>query len=279
MTNKIARNLAIIIATLAIFFYWQNNDITVTNIDFENTKIPNNFNGYKILQVSDLHNKKFGKNQKKLVQLTKEINPDIIVITGDIVDSRRTNVDVALQYINQAVKIAPTYYVQGNHESRIEEYTKLEEGLLKAGVKILDNKNEEINIDNQKINLIGMEDLTLVKSDTKRKTFEEILKTLKSESVSDLNILLSHRPELLYIYARQGIDLVFAGHAHGGQIRLPFTDGLFAPGQGILPKSTSGVHKDKNTEMVVSRGLGNSLFPFRVFNRPELVVTTLKVNS
>lgn len=276
MIKKKARNIAIVTIILGTFLYWQNNDITITNIDYTNAKVPNNFNNYKILHVSDLHNKSFGKNQNKLVKLTEEINPDIIVITGDIIDSRKTNIDIALQYTQQAVNIAPTYYVQGNHESRTDEYTKLEEGLKKDGVRILDNKNEEISINGEKINLIGMKDLTLMESGDKRKEFEEVLSNLKNQSNSNLNILLSHRPELLYLYSRQNIDLVFSGHAHGGQIRLPFTEGLVAPGQGILPKLTSGVHKDKNTEMIVSRGLGNSLFPFRIFNRPELVVTTLK---
>lgn len=268
-------SITTIVLLMATFFYWQNNDITVTNIDFENDKVPANFNGYKILQVSDLHNKKFGSNQDKLVEITKDIDPDIIVITGDFIDSRRTNVDVALEYTNQVVDIAPVYYVPGNHESRVEEYSILKEGLLKSGVIILDNKLEEININNEKISLIGMEDPTLLTSNNKMKKFEYILSSIKDRSNSNLKILLSHRPEILDIYERQDIDLVFSGHAHGGQIRLPFTDGLFAPGQGLLPKFTSGIHEKGNTNMIVSRGLGNSLFPFRVFNRPELIVTKL----
>lgn len=277
MISKKAKSITAVVVLAVVFFYWQNNDITITDIDLKNNKIPSNFDGYKILQISDLHNKRFGKNQEKLMKITEEINPDIIVITGDLVDSRRTNLDKAIEYTNQAVKVAPVYYVPGNHESRIKEYSILKEDLLKSGVKILDNKVEEININNEKISLIGMEDLDLLRINNKVSEFEKRLNSIKEKSKSNFKILLSHRPELLDIYTRQNIDLVFTGHAHGGQIRLPFTQGLFAPGQGLMPKYTSGIHEKDETKMIVSRGLGNSLFPFRIFNRPELVVT--KLNS
>jgi len=267
--------IATIITTVAVFCYWQNNDISITNIDFTNSKVPHNFNDYKILQVSDLHNKEFGKNQNKLVELTKEINPNIIVVTGDLIDSRRTNIDIAVNYMSQAVKIAPTYYIPGNHESRIDEYDKLEKMLSKEGINILSNDSENIKINNQEITLLGMEDISFINSENRKKEFSSILSNLKNESNENLTILLSHRPDLIDIYAKQNIDLVFTGHAHGGQIRLPFIGGLLSPGQGFLPKYTSGVYEKDNTKMIVNRGLGNSLFPLRIFNRPELIVTTL----
>jgi hypothetical protein len=267
--------IATILTTLAVFCYWQNNDISITNIDFTNSKVPENFNDYKILQVSDLHNKEFGKNQNELVERTKEINPDIIVVTGDLIDSRRTNIDIAVNYMSQAVKIAPTYYIPGNHESRIDEYDKLEKMLSKEGIKVLSNDSENIKINNQELSLLGMEDISFVNSENKEKEFSSILSNLKNESKKNLTILLSHRPDLIDIYAKQNIDLVFTGHAHGGQIRLPFIGGLLSPNQGFLPKYTSGIYEKDNTKMIVSRGLGNSLFPLRIFNRPELIVTTL----
>lgn len=276
MVKSYFRFIALGVATLAVFFYWQNNDITVTNVEFKSEKVTDGFEGYKILQISDLHNKRFGKNQKRLIKFTQEISPDVIVVTGDIIDSRRTNVKKALEYIDRAVKIAPVYFVPGNHESRVEEYLQLKEGLIKAGVNVLDNKNKKIFINDESISLIGIEDLDFFDIKNTKHNYEKVLKNLVDESNANLKILLSHRPEFLDIYADLNLDLVFSGHAHGGQIRLPFTDGLFAPGQGFLPKHTSGVHKQHNTSMIVSRGLGNSLFPFRVFNRPELVVTELK---
>ena len=120
-----------------------------------------------------------------------------------------------------------------------------------------------------------MNDISFIKSKDKRKEYLSTLKDIKKAVNNDFTILLSHRPEIIDLYSESKVDLVFTGHAHGGQIRLPFTDGLFAPNQGLLPRYTSGKFKKGNTEMIVSRGLGNSLFPFRIFNRPELIVAIL----
>lgn len=273
--KKIAIGAITALIIIVAFLYWQNNDIVTTNINIENSKIPNNFDKFKILQVSDLHNKEFGKNQEKLVNLTKEINPDIIVVTGDAIDSRRTNMDIAIDYLSQVAKIYPTYYVTGNHERRISDYNKFEESLIKSKVKVLNNQFENIKIGNEEISLIGMKDISFITSNDKSEEYLSILNNIKKETNNNFTILLSHRPDIIDVYSKANVDLVFTGHAHGGQIRLPFTDGLFAPNQGLLPKYTSGKFKEDNTEMIVSRGLGNSLFPFRIFNRPELIVTTL----
>ena len=249
------------------FFYWQNNDVVVTKYDYINTEIPVDFDGFKILQVSDLHNKEFGKDQKILVSLTKEIAPDIIVVTGDLIDSNHTDIKAAIDYISQAVLIAPVYFVTGNHEIWSEQYTVLAVELVKYGVIILDNKSIILTRNGAEISLIGLPDGDVISKE--------------SETVFDFAgkifcILLSHRPELLNEYAQKEVDLVFAGHAHGGQIRIPFLGGLFAPNQGLFPKYTSGIYTQADTTMVVSRGLGNSVIPVRVFNRPELVVVSLR---
>ena len=118
--KRIPINIIWLLIIIIAFLYWQNNDIVITNIDVNNGNIPSNFDKFKILQVSDLHNKKFGKNQNKLVKLTKKINPDIIVVTGDAIDSRKTNMDIAINYLSQIAKSYPTYYVSGNHERRIK---------------------------------------------------------------------------------------------------------------------------------------------------------------
>lgn len=273
--KKIAISMSRLLIIIIAFLYWQNNDIVITDIDINNRNIPSNFDKFKILQVSDLHNKKFGKNQSKLVNLTNKINPDIIVVTGDAIDSRKTNMDIAIDYLSQIAKIYPTYYVSGNHERRIKEYNRFEELLIQNNVKVLNNQYENIKIGNEEISLIGMKDISFIKSKDKRKEYLSTLKDIKKAVNNDFTILLSHRPEIIDIYSESKVDLVFTGHAHGGQIRLPFTDGLFAPNQGLLPRYTSGKFKKGNTEMIVSRGLGNSLFPFRIFNRPELIVATL----
>ena len=252
---------------LGAFFYWQNNDVVVTQYDYTSTEIPAEFDGFKILQVADLHSKEFGTDQEVLVTLTKGIAPDIIVVTGDLIDSNHTDIEAAMDYISQAVLIAPVYFVTGNHEVWSEQYTTLAADLVKYGVTILDNKSTILSKNGAEIFLLGLPDGDVISKE--------------SEAVFDFAgnkfcILLSHRPELLNEYAQENVDLVFAGHAHGGQFRIPFLEGLFAPNQGLFPKYTSGVYTEADTSMVVSRGLGNSIIPVRVFNRPELVVVTLR---
>lgn len=264
------------------FLYWQNNYITITNLEYKNPRIPKKFNNFKILHISDLHNKEFGSSQKHLVNKTLEINPDVIFITGDIIDSRRTSEDelfIALNYIKEAIKIAPVYYVSGNHESRIGFYNKLKMELVNLGVHVLDNDSLNITIGNDTIPIIGLSDITFSASNYRNinihKDIQDKLTAIKIKNKDNFSILLSHRPELISAYAASNIDLVFSGHAHGGQIRIPFIGGLIAPDQGLFPEYTEGIYKYGETSLVVSRGLGNSLFPFRIFNNPELVVVTL----
>jgi hypothetical protein len=141
---------------------------------------------------------------------------------------------------------------------------------------------EEITIGTEEIQLIGIDDpANRIEPATGLATAEEnIIKSLnRAEEAAAFQILLSHRPEMLSLYSEYGFDLVFSGHAHGGQFRIPFVGGLVAPNQGLLPKYTAGKHEAGDTAMIVNRGLGNSLFPFRIFNRPEIVEVTLFVNE
>lgn len=269
--------ILVLLFTLLCFCYWQNNVIVITEFQYSNKNIPVSFNGYKILQISDLHNKTFGKNQSILLKKTREIQPDIILITGDLIDGLRTNIDISMQYVKGAVKIAPIYYVTGNHELRSGIYTELEMQLKAAGVIILDNKGVLITKEDRSIAVLGIHDPDFFNKDYM--AFYKTLNELSDKSADYFTILLSHRPELFELYVKSYVDLVFSGHAHGGQIRIPFLGGLYAPGQGIFPKLTSGLTRGNKTAMVVSRGLGNSVFPLRIFNRPEMVVVTLQSGS
>ncbi len=263
--------LAALAAALTAFFIWQDNDIVVTHIEYKSKKVPFEFGGLKILHVSDLHNKWFGKDQERLLRAAAEYRPDIIVITGDIIDSRRKGSGAALAFVSSAVGIAPVCYVSGNHEWSCGQYGVLSERLKRAGVRILDNNHITLTRGNGRLELLGVKDVKF----SGEASFARTLKKLAG-GTKGFSILLSHHPEMITQYKKCGFDLVFAGHAHGGQIRLPFIGGLFAPGQGVFPKYTSGLYKEGNTSMVVSRGLGNSMFPLRVFNRPNLVVVTLR---
>lgn len=256
---------------MIVFCFWQNNDIVVTDYIYKTKKISDKFDGFRIAQISDLHNKKFGKNQRNLLSILEKENPNIIVITGDIVDCNRTDINVTLEFIKGAVKIAPVCYVTGNHEYQLnnKDWNKLMQSMEKYGVKIVDN--EAVNIEKEKVSglyLIGLSDKNLS---------DDTLKTICTKLSSDkLQIVLAHEPQYFKNYSEAKVDLVFSGHAHGGQFRLPFIGGLFAPYQGFFPKYTSGAYKKNSTTMIVNRGLGNSIIPLRIFNRPEVVIVRLQ---
>lgn len=260
-----------------MFFSWQNNALTITRIDYCNTKIPGDFIGFKIAHISDLHNKDFGKNQRFLLQKISEISPDIIVVTGDLIDRRKYDLDTAMVFIEGARKLAPVYYVSGNHEAWSCKYDILRKSLLDAGVKVLDDSRVKLHKGSGEIAILGLSDPGFV-SESK---YIDATDSYRGEELhllsvpSEFQILLSHRPEFFDLYARENIDLTFSGHAHGGQFRLPLVGALAAPGQGLFPKYTGGAYLQNQSTLVVSRGLGNSIIPIRIFNRPEIVVVTL----
>lgn len=270
--------IIIILFSISLFFLWQNNDITVTEIDYYNDKIPDGFNGYSIIHISDLHNKSFGKNQEYLLKKVRIAEPDIIVITGDLVDRRKYNLDIAMKFIDGAMKIAPVYYVSGNHEAWSKDYKNISQRLLDYGVKILDDNKVALKEGKYEIEILGLSDPDFLTSNylegTDLSKLKEELSKLSDDSL--FQILLSHRPELFDLYADANIDLIFSGHAHGGQFRIPFIGGLVAPDQGLFPKYTSGAYVQNQSTLIVSRGLGNSIIPVRIFNRPEIIKVTLK---
>lgn len=282
LKNKIFKGLMflfLLFCAILFFCYWQNNIITTTKISFSDSSIPASFDGYKILHISDLHNKQFGKNQKYLLSKVKKISPDAIFVTGDLIDANKINIPVAMQFIQQNVQIAPVYYVSGNHEAWSGVYPTLKQQLLENGVTILDNQRVSLSHQSDTIQLIGLSDPAFSSSQAltygDNSEIASLLDILVGQS-PNYTILLSHRPELFDVYADHSVNLVFAGHAHGGQFRIPFVGGLVAPDQGFFPKLTAGLHTTQNTNMIVSRGLGNSIIPLRLFNQPELVVVTLK---
>ena len=271
--------------TLAAFsgwVAWDNARIVVTDYEISSKNLPKEFDGYKIVQISDLHNDEFGKDNCELIDKIKEIKPDMIAITGDLLDSRRTNVEKAYRFIEQAVCIAPCYYVTGNHESRRREYLELEEKMLHAGVKVLRDKVDTLTRDGASLTVAGMEDPCFyVKKDTFKTIPKSVHKRVEklTDERSNFTLLLSHRPELFDVYCQYGMDVVLTGHVHGGQFRLPWLGGIVAPNQGFFPRYDAGLYEQGDTKMVLSRGLGQSAFPFRVNNPPELVVVTLKADE
>ena len=263
---------------LLIWTVLGNKALMVSTISISSSHIPAAFSGFRIAQVSDLHNTEFGKNNAELLKLLSENRPDIIAITGDLIDANHTDVGIALGFVQESVRIAPTYYVTGNHEAASPQYDTLKAGLEEARVIVLEDEAVSLERNGETITLLGLGDPDFtVNGDMFGETSAMVSTKLKNldDGEGGYTILLSHRPELFETYVDCGIDLVFAGHAHGGQFRLPFIGGLVAPNQGLFPQYDAGLYTDGSTSMVVSRGIGNSIIPFRINNRPEIVLVEL----
>lgn len=266
-----------VLGILCIYLYSQNTSLKETDYNIKTSK---NFdvNGYKIAQISDFHNTNSVRLKRNIIESIKNNKPDIIVITGDLIDSRRTNITGAKEFLESITAIAKTYYVLGNHESRKGNIQELIETFESTGVIVL--RNETVRLKDN-LELIGLEDINFSIPEKEQEnlsnaqnileqTLKQNLKSIVPKS-NTYKILITHRPEYISTYSECNIDLALTGHAHGGQVRLPFIGGIFTPGQGIFPKYTSGIHTNNKTKLIISRGIGNSKFPFRFNNRPEIV--------
>lgn len=270
--------VATILLGLIIWTAWGNTALELNHYTISSDRLTEAFDGYRITHVSDLHNTEMGKDNEKLLDMLQEADPDIIAITGDIIDSRNTDIDVALQFTKDAMEIAPCYYVTGNHEARVSEYDELKEGMIELGVVVLEDGRIELEQSGETITLLGVKDPSF-QTDYLFGDSETVMQSKLQEIVNEedsYTILLSHRPELFEVYTESKVDLVLSGHAHGGQFRLPFVGGLVAPNQGLFPKYDAGLYTEENTNMVVSKGIGNSILPFRFNNRPEVILIELQ---
>ncbi|MGN0447890.1 MAG: metallophosphoesterase [Acutalibacteraceae bacterium] len=269
--------VALLLTAITVWTVWGNTAPELNKYTVSSDRLPEAFDKFRIAHVSDLHNTEIGKNNEKLLNILKEAKPDIIAITGDLIDSRNTDIEKALQFAKEAVKIAPCYYVTGNHEARISEYDSLKNGLTELGVNVLENERIDLERSGEKLTVIGINDPSF-QTDYLFGNSEAIANKSISQLMNEndsFTLLLSHRPELFKIYADNKVDLVLSGHAHGGQFRLPFAGGLIAPNQGLFPKYDAGLYTEENTNMIVSRGIGNSIIPLRFNNRPEVVLIEL----
>lgn len=281
VVRKIKNRTTIILVMLLIsimvsWVIWGNLSVETTKLTVTAKDLPEAFDKFSIAHISDLHNAEYGKNNEKLIDILEAESPNIIAITGDLIDSNHTNLEVALSFAQQAVKIAPCYFVTGNHEAWIgSQYEELKTSLQNTGITVLQDEAIELNYDDVCIQLIGLNDPDFSERD--RLLSESILEAKLSQvNISDgFTILLSHRPEYFNVYQNKNIDLVLSGHAHGGQFRLPLGGGVIAPGQGFFPKYDAGAYTENGTTMIVSRGIGNSIIPVRINNPPEIVIIEL----
>lgn len=283
MNSKIKKTIIIVIILsilLSLIFCtaWGNKALELNNLTISSKRLPKAFDGYRIAHISDLHNAEFGIDNARLINMIKDAKPDIIAITGDLIDSRNTDINIALKFAKEAMEIAPCYYVTGNHEARVSQYNELKKGLKNQGVIVLEDEFIDIEHAEEKITLFGINDPSF-QTDYLSYDTEAFIKNKLQKLINHKNnftILLSHRPELFEVYVDNDIDLVLSGHAHGGQFRLPFIGGVVAPNQGLFPKYDAGLYVQENTNMVVSKGIGNSILPFRFNNRPEVILIELQ---
>ncbi|HCS74500.1 MAG TPA: phosphoesterase [Clostridiales bacterium] len=270
--------ILICIATFLVWMLYTNLSVAFTHYAISFDSLPKSFEGFKIAHISDFHNAKFGNAAESIVDGIKEEKPDIIAITGDLIDSSNINVEVALNLVKGLVEIAPCYYVTGNHESWLDNgvYQILEDRLTEYGVVILRDSEVLLSKGDEKISLIGVDDPDYADSVGGMTETMSIDKINELSSEGLFSIMLSHRPEYYRVYETTDVNLILSGHAHGGQFRIPFVGGLVAPNQGLLPEYDSGVYQEDEFAMVVSRGIGNSIIPVRFNNQPEVIIVELR---
>ena len=259
--------IAAVVAFVAVNIAVSTFALKITRFTVKSWSLPSAFEGFRIAQISDLHNMTFGKDNSTLLKKVKAENPDIIVLTGDLMDDNTRDYDKLERLFEALSDIAPCYYVTGNHEAEVyKEYFAFEKR-IRGKVNTLHTTSSGIERNGEIIYIQGIDDPNFTPV-----FYDDLVKLGEKEGYK---ILLSHRPEKFKLYVDNGFDVVFSGHTHGGQIRLPFFGAVVAPSQGINPEYDSGLYSEGDTTMVISRGLGSSVVPFRFFNRPEIVIAEL----
>ena len=281
----------LIVLILFVYLYFENTSLfIVQKNEIVSNKIDSNFDGYKILQLSDLHSREFGENNIKLINKIYKIDPDIIVCTGDMMNSTEDDGHVFINLVKKISKDYPVYYIDGNHEQLVEYnnvgvYDEFISSLKDLDVKVVKNTKIKLQKGSSYINMYGL-NIDLVYYSTKSAlkesnieyTEDNFSKTINKETFENnkYNILLTHNPIYFEVYEKSGVDLILSGHVHGGIIRIPFKGGLLSPDQEWFPKYYHGLYTINDTNMIVSAGLGNDTVNFRIFNPFEMNLITLR---
>ena len=260
----------LVLAVAVGWFWWQQNGLSSETISV--TSAPDGFAGYRIAVISDLHGKEFGEDNEKLIDYVRDLEPDLIAVTGDLIHDQ-AQMAMVKPVAKGLASIAPTYYVTGNHEWAAKVVPELEELLEACGINVLSNEYVMLTEGGDQIALLGAEDSN---GYADQMTVGELADQVRQEQGDVYTILLSHRNNHYDQYQQARVDLPLAGHAHGGLIRLPTTDGLIGPKRELWPQYTAGLYDLSYGQMVVSRGLGNQFPCFRLFNRPDVPLVVLE---
>lgn len=263
--------LALIAAAAAFLIKDSREDLEISRYEVASQKLPESFDGFKIVQLSDLHGAEFGEDGMGLVEKVKELEPDIIALTGDFVTDEGDLAAVE-KLAARLVKLCPVYFVSGNHEFGSGLAVKVRNILERAGVKYLSNEYLTISRGEDGILLGGVED-PLAYADMLSP--DELAQKMNDAAPDAFKILLGHRNYWMTEYPELPVDLIFCGHAHGGLIRIPGVGGLIGTDRRLFPDFDAGEYNNGRYTLIVSRGLGNSVSIPRIFNRPEIVCVEL----
>lgn len=269
--------LAALTAGGVLWFQWQCWGLSATHTQAELPGLPQAFDGYKIVHLSDLHGHEYGEGSRDLLALVRGEEPDLILVTGDLID-QKSQMAMASNLARGLAAIAPTYYVTGNHEWALGTgaVKELKRQLAQGGVSVLSNQYQLLEKNGEKLVLAGVDDPNGYADQT---TPEELYARIQGEAPGLFTVLLAHRNDHFGQYANAGYDFILSGHGHGGIVRLPFFGGLIGTDRRFFPPWTAGLYTVGDSTLFVSRGLGNNTVPFkgfRLFNRPELAVVTLR---
>jgi len=269
------------VVTVALFFVLSSCTTIATRTYDVKTALLEEQSSITIVLISDLHNSIHGADQSVLINKIRDANPDLIALSGDIIDN--TGTITGTQLLLQGIAgIAPVFFVTGNHEYGTGQIQRIQEELLSYGVQILSDTYVTVEIGNNTILVAGINDPAKYYHERPPYNLNEVMEIRFREldEISLFKILITHRPELIESYKNYSFDLVLAGHTHGGQVRLPFINGLYAPNQGWFPKYAGGAYQLDNVTLIVSRGLSltHPSLP-RIFNPPELVIIIIEFDN
>lgn len=277
------------LAVVLIISYFENRKLTVTEYHIKDVLCPASFDGFRIVHLSDLHNAEFGENNEKLYEVIKKQNPDIIVITGDmIIGKPNSDVTKSVDFVNSLCQIAPVYYSMGNHELRVSLYEETYGDMWKQFMNRI-SKDVNLLFDKEMILSRNDEMIYLYGLNLTSELYKRIVKTPMSDGYltslfgickhDKYHIFLAHNPDYFEDYTAWGANLTFSGHVHGGMIRIPWFGGALSPMIHFFPKYDKGLFENNNKYMILSGGLGNHTFKFRVNNLPEVVTVTIHTDN
>ncbi len=281
----------IVLLLLVFFLYWENNSLDISRYDLSYDKLPEGFDGYRIVQISDMHGKTFGRKNSALASKIKKLKPDLLIATGDMMSSTINDGGAFLDFLDSFDNACPVYMSLGNHEQIARwlldgnnnvNYERFIAEVKKRGVRLLDNERVFIEKNGDTLALAGLTIELYHYSRRDLDPYDESL-FLKQSYIDNVlgkppeafTVLMAHNPAYFKEYTAWGADLILSGHVHGGVIQVPFKGGLLSPEHVFFPEYDAGLFEEDGSKMIVNRGLGYSVINFRLFNRPDVSLIEL----